>query len=282
MFRKIRLLLILLGLWAPDTKGCAYWCLRNIYPIFIYFLILYPWTTFITQEAYWSIPVFLFINLHLSGIFAYHSARKYWKQIICVFITSTFIPYHDDLTEFQQNYKKHSEEIKSEIITDNESEDKDVWDSERKTLAQGFKQRYRKDNRENKRNAGLRTGTGTSYEAYDDDNGKQKNKRKNKREKSDDDIYTYDINESLKNIRKCTADPFKKHKFNLSWSSIAGSENKLSVSLFYEGIYNYLFEIFRILYLIFTFSDCSNTEIMVEVLGFDAVDSSTDYGDISI
>lgn len=236
MFRKIRLLLILLGLWAPDTKGWCYWCLRKIYPIFIYFLILYPWTTFITQEAYWSIPVFLFINLHLSAIFAYISARKYWKRNhLVIFITSTFIPYYDDLTKFQQNYRKQSdasEYNESESIIDNESEtDKDVWDSARKTLAQGFQQRYRNDNRRNKRNARLRTG----YKTYDDKNRKQKTKKSDKKKKSDED--TYDIHESLKDIRKSMADrdPFKKHNSNLSWASIAGSENKLSVSLFYEG-----------------------------------------------
>ena len=77
IFDQVLILLMILGLWAPSN---SHWLLRNVYPMFIYFVILYPWTTFITQESYWSIPVFLFINLHLSGIFAYRSARSYWKS----------------------------------------------------------------------------------------------------------------------------------------------------------------------------------------------------------
>eukprot|EP00483_Globobulimina_turgida_P006995 UN07009 len=109
IFGRIRWLLIVLGLWAPQGGGWGHWCLRNLYPVFIYICILYPWTTFLTQEAYWSVPVFLFLNLHLSGIFAYRSARKYWKQQpnhLISFITSTFIPFYDDISQFQRSYER--------------------------------------------------------------------------------------------------------------------------------------------------------------------------------
>lgn len=224
---------MILGLWAPEGGGWGYWCLRNIYPIFIYFLILYPWTTFITQEAYWSVPVFLFINLHLSGIFAYRSARRYWRQNhLVTFITSTFIPYYDDIHEFEQRYRRQSIINNNDSLLDgyNDTDDRDIWDSPRKTLAQGFQQRYRKDNRKRKRNARL------TYHVNDDDLNKKNRKKRNKKKKTDDDA-SFDIHESLKNIRKNTEDPFRKHEENLSsWASIAGSENKLSVSLFYEAI----------------------------------------------
>merc|ERR1712125_60156 len=110
IFNKILILLMVLGLWAPQKNGsCKHWLLRNVYPMFIYFVILYPWTTFLTQEAYWSIPVFLFINLHLSGIFAYRSARTYWtnNNHLVQFITATFIPYYHGIAKFEQHYNKN-------------------------------------------------------------------------------------------------------------------------------------------------------------------------------
>ena len=178
---------MILGLWAPSN----HWFLQNIYPIFIYFVILYPWTTFITQQSYWSIPVFLFINLHLSGIFAYRSARQYWKNNHLVnFITSTFIPYYDDFTQFEQRYNHKSNKQHSD------DDDMESPTSPNQTLQSGFQRRHKKMNN-----------------------------------------YDFNLHESLKLLRKETTDPFKQKEENItSWADIAGSENKLSLTLFYEAV----------------------------------------------
>ena len=150
IFSKIRLLIIILGLWAPSTPGCCNWFLRNLYPILIYFIILYPWTEFITQEAYGSIPVFLFITLHISGWVSYYAARSYWKKDhFFQFITSTFVPYYDDIDQFQQNYNI------SDTFGHNydEDEDEDTLPSpnnKTSTIKSEFLKRYKKDNKRRK------------------------------------------------------------------------------------------------------------------------------------
>merc|ERR1712176_518992 len=61
----------------------------------------------------------------------------------------------------------------------------------------------------------------------------QKVSSKNKRKGNDDSL---NLHESLKNLRKETADPFKQKEETItSWADIAGSENKLSLTLFYEA-----------------------------------------------
>eukprot|EP01084_Bolivina_argentea_P122226 216612_1 len=192
IFRRIRWIILILGLWAPNYPGWPYWCLRNLYPALIYFFILYPWTTFLTQESYWSVPVFLFINLHLSGIFAYRSARKYWKQKpnhLINFITSTFIPFYDDISHFQRSYEQsqQNDELKykkkQSIGTEN--------DKEATTLQMGFQQRYKKDNRKRKRMAkskfhqyGIGIGLGAlSLHSDTSLNQHSQNKNKNKNRK---------------------------------------------------------------------------------------------------
>merc|ERR1719385_432397 len=112
-------------------------------------MILYPWTTFLTQEAYWSVPVFLFIVLHVSGIFAYRSARKYWQRNnhLVEFITSTFIPFYEDLTEFE---RQHRAPPSPEDHTHHHHE---PGGTPTKTLRMGFEHRRRMESRERVRKA---------------------------------------------------------------------------------------------------------------------------------
>merc|ERR550525_1064584 len=148
--------MMFLGLWAPKGGGCQMWCLRNLYPIFIYIMILYPWTTFLTQEAYWSVPVFLFISLHLSGFFAYRSARRYWseKNHLVTFITQTFIPFYEDFTEFERQHDQHR-------APSPDSPEDDTWRTPTNTLQKGFEQRRRMESRERSREVKTQIGHNT-------------------------------------------------------------------------------------------------------------------------
>ena len=217
IFNKILWLMMFLGLWAPKGGGWRLWCLRHLYPIFIYIMILYPWTTFLTQEAYWSVPVFLFINLHISGIFAYRSAKKYWKKNHLVdFITSTFIPFYDDFTEFERRHRAVSLDMTSDQHSLREN-------SEHRTLQKGFEQRRRMESRERDRMANVKY---TEYSQYPYGH-------MHRRRGSSNDV---DLHKSLQRLRRETTDPFRQREENItSWANIAGSENKLSLSLFYEG-----------------------------------------------
>eukprot|EP01083_Nonionella_stella_P007865 22629_1 len=225
IFGKIRWLLIILGLWAPPDKGCLYWCLRNVYPACIYFFILYPWTTFLTQEAYWSVPVFLFVNLHLSSVFAYRAARQYWNSKanhLITFLTSTFIPFYQDIQQFEQNYSNRSNYSLTDVASVSHA-------TRQQSLHMGFQQRYKQANRKRHRKA-----FGIGLEA--DLAAIKIHKTPPKKEKKEKSVRQEAQLEILEDIRRNTSDPFKQKEENISsWSEIAGSENKLSLTLFYEA-----------------------------------------------
>ena len=151
IFSKIRLLIIILGLWAPSNNTCWSWFLRKIYPIIVYFIILYPWTQLIIGVSYSSIPVFLFITLHISGWVSYYTARKYWNKYehFYEFITSSFIPYFDDIDEFDDNY-----DIKDTFGVNHHDDEavrnRDSNEDIPHTLKDGFLRRYKRDNAKRK------------------------------------------------------------------------------------------------------------------------------------